>query len=109
VKAFRILDVEALAGGPLQAEVQVMKLNEDTALVMLPGEIFTELGLAIKQASPFKRTFVVELANGSIGYVPDRKAHGEGNYEAVSARCAPGSGEKLVETALSMLQRIRGN
>lgn len=109
VKAFRILDVEALAGGPLPAEVQVMRLNEDTALVMLPGEIFTELGLAIKQASPFKRTFVVELANGSIGYVPDRKAYGEGNYEAVSARCAPGSGEKLVETALSMLQRIRGN
>lgn len=108
VRAFRILDVEALEGKPLEAEVQVLRLNADTALVMLPGEIFTELGLAIKKASPFKRTFVVELANGSIGYVPDRKAYGEGNYEPVSARCAKGSGENLVEAALSMLQRIRG-
>jgi len=106
VKAFRILDVEALAGKPLEAEIQVMRLNAETALVSLPGEIFTELGLAIKKASPFKRTFVVELANGSLGYVPDRKGFGEGNYEAVSARCEPGSGEKLVDAALALLKRM---
>jgi len=109
VKAFRILDVEALAGKPLKAEVQAMRLSADTALVALPGEIFTELGLSIKKASPFKKTYVVELANGSIGYVPDRKAFGEGNYEAVSARCAPGSGERLVEAALSLLNRMKLN
>jgi hypothetical protein len=109
VKAFRILDVEALAGKPLDAEVQVIGLNQDTALVALPGEIFTELGLAIKKDSPFKHTFVVELANGSLGYVPDRKAFGEGNYEAVSARCEPGSGEKLVEAALALLNQIKRN
>jgi hypothetical protein len=109
VKAFRILDVEALAGKPLEAEVQVIGLNQDTALVALPGEIFTELGLAIKKDSPFKHTFVVELANGSLGYVPDRKAFGEGNYEAVSARCEPGSGERLVEAALTLLNRIKRN
>ena len=32
-------------------------------IVCLPGENFVELGLAIKQASPFKTRLVVELSN----------------------------------------------
>ncbi len=57
------------------------------------------------QASPFKYTAVVELANGSIGYVPTRQAWTQGNYEVVSARCGAGSGELLVETASRLLRR----
>ena len=106
VKAFRILDVEARAKRPLKAEVQAVRLGKDTALIALPGEIFTEIGLAIKQKSPFRQTIVIELSNGSIGYVPDRKAFGEGNYEAVSARCAPGSGELLVDAAIRLLNQL---
>jgi hypothetical protein len=44
------------------------------------------------------------LANGSIGYVPNRAAYGQGNYEVVSARCAEGSGEKLVDSAIKQLR-----
>ena len=42
-----------------------------------------ELGLAIKEASPFEHTIIAELANGSIGYVPTRRAYGEGNYTVI--------------------------
>jgi len=45
----------------------------------------------------------IELANGSVGYVPTRQAYAQGNYEVVSARCAEGSGELLVESALKQL------
>jgi hypothetical protein len=48
---------------------------------------------------------IAELANGSIGYIPDEGAYPQGNYEVVSARCAKGSGEKLVETALRLLKK----
>lgn len=88
---------------PLLAEVQVMALSDDVAVVALPGEIFVELGLALKKASPFKHTFIAELSNGSIGYIPNQEAYPQGNYEIVSARCEAGSGEKLVETALKLL------
>src|SRR5207248_2039045 len=44
-------------------EVQAIRLDKDAALMLLPGEIFVELGLAIKKASPFKTTLVIELAN----------------------------------------------
>jgi hypothetical protein len=63
-----------------------------------------ELGLAIKQNSPFKQTMIAELANGSVGYIPTRVAYPQGNYEVVSARCAEGSGELLVDAALAMLR-----
>jgi len=65
-----------------------------------------ELGLAIKQASPFPHTIIAELANGSIGYIPTARAYDEGNYEPVSARCAKGSGELLVASATRMLREL---
>ncbi len=51
-------------GRPQEVEVQVIALGNDVAWVSLPGEIFTELGLAIKQDSPFPHTIIAELANG---------------------------------------------
>lgn len=108
VQAFKVLDVAARDGRPLEAEVQVITLGDQLAWVGLPGEIFVELGLMLKRASPFPYTMVAELAGGSIGYVPNRKAYPEGNYEVVSARCGPGSGEMLVEAATRMLVELRG-
>jgi hypothetical protein len=106
VKAFRVLDVEARKGKPLEAQVQVIALGNELAWVGLPGEIFVELGLAIKKASPFRQTIVASLANDNLGYIPNGKAYAEGNYEPVSARCAEGSGEMLVETAVGMLKEL---
>jgi neutral ceramidase len=107
VKAYQVLDVAARDGEPWAVEVQVMSLGDDVAWVSLPGEIFVELGLAIKKASPFRYTMIAELANGSIGYIPNRAAYPQGNYEVVSARCAQGSGEMLVTTALALLRELK--
>jgi neutral ceramidase len=106
VKAFQVLDVAAREGRPWEVEVQVITLGDQVAWVSLPGEIFVELGLAIKKASPFRHTQIAELANGSIGYIPDEPAYVQGNYEVVSARCAKGSGEMLVEAALRLLKEM---
>ncbi|MSU48819.1 MAG: hypothetical protein EXS37_07000 [Opitutus sp.] len=109
VWAFAALDTYGRDGQPLEVEVQVIVLGRDLAWVSLPGEIFVELGLAIKAASPFKHTIIAELANGSIGYIPTKRAFVEGNYEPVSARCATGSGEMLVEAALQLLQELHAS
>lgn len=106
VRAFKVLEIEERHGKPIDAEVQVIALGKDLAWVGLPGEIFVELGKAIKLASPFRYTIVAELANGSIGYVPNLKAYPQGAYEVVSTRCAPGGGELLVEAAMRLLNRI---
>lgn len=106
VKAFQVLDIAARKGRPLEVEVQVIALGKDVAFVSLPGEVFVELGISIKKASPFKHTIIVELANGSIGYIPNKSAYPEGQYEVTSARCAAGSGEMLVTAALKLLNEI---
>jgi hypothetical protein len=106
VKAFKVLDVAARLGKPLEVEVQVIAMGDKLAWVSLPGEIFVELGLSIKTASPFEQTHIAELANGSIGYIPNRSAYAEGNYEVVSARCDEGSGEMLVTAAIKMLNEL---
>ena len=106
VKAFQVLDVEGLGGKPIEVEVQVVALGEEIAWVSLPGEIFVELGLAIKKDSPFKHTIIAELANGVIGYVPARRSYAQGNYEVVSARCAEGSGERLADVAVGLLKAL---
>ncbi|GAB4127957.1 neutral/alkaline non-lysosomal ceramidase N-terminal domain-containing protein [Thermopirellula anaerolimosa] len=108
VFAYKVLDIAARNGEPLAAEVQVITLGDDLAWVALPGEVFVTLGLNIKAASPFRHTFVVELANGSLGYIPHRSAYAEGQYEAISARCAEGSGELLVAQVVEMLKELYG-
>lgn len=107
VKAYQVLDVYGRQGQPLEVEVQTITLGNDLAWVSLPGEVFVQLGLDLKLDSPFRQTMIAELANGSIGYIPNRRAYPQGNYEVVSARCAAGSGEMLVETAVKMLKEIR--
>jgi hypothetical protein len=107
VNGFKILDVAAREGKPQEVEVQVISLGPDLAWVSMPGEMFTELGLAIKKQSPFRYTMIAELANGAIGYIPDRRSYAEGNYEPVSARCAPGSGEMLVDAAVKLLHELK--
>jgi hypothetical protein len=104
VQAFKAADVAARLGKPLAVEVQVISLGDDLAWVSLPGEVFVELGLAIKAASPFRQTVLAELANGSVGYLPTRVAYSQGNYEVASARCAAGSGEVLVDSAVRQLR-----
>jgi hypothetical protein len=44
----------------------------------------TELGLAIKAASPFETTLVIELTNDGLAYIPTKTAFAEGSYEDVS-------------------------
>ena len=78
-------------------------------LSRLPGEVFVELGIEIKRASPFETTLVVELTNDAPGYVPTKKAFAEGSYETVNSRAQSGGGEMMVKTAVRLLKDLAGN
>ena len=94
-------------GGKLPQEVQVIRLDRDTALVALPHEVFVELGLAIKSASPFRTTIVVSLANDLDFYLPTRRAFEEGHYEPTTCPLEPGCGERLVQAAVNLLHELK--
>lgn len=92
-------------GETLPVNMTVMTIGNDVAIVCMPGEVFVELGLAIKHGSPFRTTIVIELSNAveSI-YIPHRAAYAGGSYEVTNSAVQPGSGELLVETALTLLR-----
>jgi neutral ceramidase len=99
--------LDLLRRGPsLDAEIQALRLSPDMAIVLLPGEVFVELGLAIKRGSPFRHTLVVELANDNPAYIPTEKAFKEGSYETINSRIAPGGGERLAEAAIQLLKDL---
>jgi hypothetical protein len=100
----------ALEGGqpllPLAAPVAVLRLG-DTALATNPSELFCEIGLAIKEGSPFACTGVVGYADAMVWYVPTRSAYTEGGYEVERAcRVNPGAGELLQEASLRLLRAV---
>lgn len=89
----------------ISLEVQVFRIDNETAIVTLPGEIFVEHGLTIKKNSPFKNTMILELANTSCAYIPTLKNYSEGSYETVNSFLIPGGGEMLVEAAIGLLNK----
>jgi neutral ceramidase len=93
-------------GERLPVDVTVMTIGDEAAIVCLPGEVFVELGLAIKQASPFRTTIIVELSNAvETIYVPHRAAYAGGSYEVTNSTLQPGGGEMLVEAAIKLLRQ----
>jgi len=107
VEACKIVAVHKRAVEVLPLEVQVFRLDGQTAIVGLPGEVFVELGLAIKQASPFPTTMIVELSNDNPHYVPTQRAFAEGSYETVNSIVQSGGGEMLVDAAAKLLKELK--
>ena len=58
-----------------------MQFGNDIAISTLPGEPFTEIGMAIKKASRFPMTMIASLAMGECGYIPMPECFECGGYE----------------------------
>ncbi len=92
-------------GATMPVEINAICIGDDLAIVCLPGEVFVELGLAIKRASPYRHTMVIELSNSvETYYVPTRAAFAGGGYEPTNSTIAHGGGELLVEESIRMLR-----
>jgi hypothetical protein len=92
----------------IPCEVQAVRVGP-LGIATNGAEYFCEYGLRIKQCSPFRPTWVVSLANESLGYVPTAQAFVGGGYEprtARSSKMAIDTGQRLLETALRALVRV---
>ncbi len=71
------------------------------------GEPFTEIGVRIDKASPFKNTVVCCLTNNSGGYIPTSSAYAEGGYEARASTLKPGGDDIIVEGMVELLKSLK--
>jgi len=102
--------VMRLNEGPDEVDILLQAFRVgDIAVCAIPFEVFVEIGLELKEKSPFEHAFTVSLANGSYGYLPTVKHHELGGYETwmgtniVEIEAAP----KIVETLLNLQSQLR--
>lgn len=88
--------------------VQALRIGS-LGIATYPGEAFVELGLEVKQKSPFKPTYLVELANDYRGYLPTVEGMEQGGYEtwrAKSSYLEKNTAPRMVSSALKQLNAL---
>lgn len=97
----------AEADETLSVLVQAVRIG-DLAVCALPFEVLVEIGLDLKQRSPFPRTMVIGIANGYHGYLPTPEQHELGGYETWMGTCrvAEDSSVILTDHLLEMLAEL---
>lgn len=100
-------EAQVTAGSPTTPLAVTVGCLGEIAFVGLGGEIFTEIGQAIKAASPFPYTFIFTHCNGAAGYMPIRSAYPEGGYEVQSSAFGPGADEQVIDEVKRMLAELR--
>ncbi|MEM2026675.1 MAG: neutral/alkaline non-lysosomal ceramidase N-terminal domain-containing protein [Candidatus Bathyarchaeia archaeon] len=93
--------------GFADVEVQGFRIG-NFAAVLLPGEVFVDLGLAIKSYSRADVMMVVGCSNEVLGYIPTEEAFDEGGYETNFPVCIVerDAGKKLVEAACRVIDDL---
>jgi neutral ceramidase len=79
----------------------------DAVFATFPCEVFTEIGLKVKQQSPFEKTFVFGIAAGHEGYIPTAAEYLEGGYAVVMTRYDPKCENVCIEASLDVISRVK--
>ncbi len=94
----------------LDTEVHVVRLGS-VAFATNPFELFLDYGNQIKARALCEQTFLIQLCNGSEGYLPTEKAERHGHYSAFIASGQVGhvGGEQLVRQTLKDINTLFAN
>ncbi len=100
---------QAEKGASVKIKIQAIRIG-NLAILSFPFEVFAEIGLSLKENSPFGDTFVIELANGGLGYLPTPGQHKFGGYETwlTTNRVQIDASEVISRNLLEMLAELKG-
>lgn len=84
-------------------EVQVLRFDDQTAIVALPGEPFIEIADEIRRRSGLSNLIVAGYCNEAVGYLPIASEFPRDGYEVGCARYQPEAAARIVEAALQAL------
>jgi neutral ceramidase len=95
---------------PIPCPVMTLLINDQIALMGMPGEPFVEFGIDFRARAPVPDAFFVGYANGYYGYFPTLRAAVEGGYGAntLTTRTEVGAGEAMLNHALVKLYQMLG-
>ena len=102
--------VQKLVEGPEEITVRLQAARiGGLGIAAIPFETFVEIGLQLKDESPFEDTFTIELANGWNGYLPTPEQHKLGGYETWMGtnRVQLDASEHITRDVLEMLGDLK--
>jgi hypothetical protein len=89
----------------LPFNVTVARLG-DVAFVGLGAEVCTEIGMAIKAASPCAHTFVITHCNGAASYLPTKEMYVQDGYEVQTSPFAPQAADIVIRESIRLLHAL---
>ncbi len=96
-------------GDSVRIRLGLLMFN-DIAIGAINAEVFSQIAIQLKKESPFSRTMVVSVTNGSAnsGYIPNDAAFGYQTFEVLSSRCKPGYAERaIIDGILDLMEQVK--
>lgn len=93
------------ASPTVAAEVQGIRIG-DSVVITSPAELLVEVGLNLKQASPYEHTLVAPFSNGYLHYGIPAGAYGRGGYESMECLLAPQWQDIYQRAAIDIMHRL---
>lgn len=96
-----------LENGPEFFELELLGVRiGEIALIGIPGEPFTDIGVQIKDTEEWGIVLPCSLTNGNEGYFPSDSAYKEGGYESKTSPYKAGVSDIIVESARALLSNL---
>ena len=101
------LSYDPTAPATMEMEMVGMRLGDWTILTV-PGELYTEIGLAMKAVAPEKKILVSEQTNGRVGYIPPDSTLGTTAYGGryYAGQLGLGTKDKMVAAAKALMEEL---
>ena len=107
-RLYAMVEAGALTAGGVEALLCGFRIGPGI-LIGIPGEPFNSVGQAVRdRAAPPFQVAVLGLANGYLGYFPDKDAVQEGWYEALISPFDHQATRVLTEAATALLADMMG-
>ena len=93
---------------PAKIPLQVIRIG-DICIGTTPCETYTEIGQQFQKRSPFKKTFMVELNHGYLGYLPTPRHFKLGGYSTWPGTnyLEPLASEKILDQLAEMAKELQ--
>ncbi|MDQ6421774.1 neutral/alkaline non-lysosomal ceramidase N-terminal domain-containing protein [Paenibacillus sp. LHD-117] len=91
-------------GDDVDVRIGVLGIG-DIALATVNAEVYTKIGLRVKEESPMTKTMFVTIANGKAasGYIPDNESFGHQTFQVLGSRLQPGYAEDRIVDGIADL------